>query len=107
MPEQPKYETFELVGYRVPDYSVEPQGDGTNMRVELPGIFRLGVLFGDQFVEVTSFKAGLLQNSAAQAAQRRESDRQQAAKAEQQLREQEAAEQEKASASESTAAPGE
>jgi F0F1-type ATP synthase epsilon subunit len=65
------------------------------------------VLINGQFVEVTSFKAGLLQNSAAQAAQGRERDRQQAAKAEQQLREQEAAEQEKASASESTAAPGE
>jgi hypothetical protein len=105
MSDEQTYQPLELVGYRVPDYTTETAGDGTKHAVELPGIYRIGVLVEGHFVEVTAFKAGLLTNSAAQAAQGRERDRKQAADAERELREREAAEQTQAGTTATTDTP--
>lgn len=59
---------LEVVGLHEPDYSVDPAGDGTVKRTELPGIYRVGVLIDGVFHEITSFKAGALNSSRAQAA---------------------------------------
>lgn len=54
----PQYVALNVVGLHVPDYSIEMDANGSKHSVELPGIFQVGVLFGDHFHVVHAFKAG-------------------------------------------------
>lgn len=53
-----QYVPLNLVGLHVPDFSIETDANGAKHSVELPGIFQVGVLFGDHFHVVHAFKAG-------------------------------------------------
>lgn len=53
-----QYHDVKLVGLHVPDFSMEAGPDGVKHAVELPGIYQVGVLFGDHFHVIHAFKAG-------------------------------------------------
>lgn len=54
----PQYDTLRLVGVHVPDYSAEIDAGGNKYQQELPGNYEVGVLIGDKFVALSTFKAG-------------------------------------------------
>jgi hypothetical protein len=53
-----QYDTLELVGVHLPDFSMETNADGVKERVPLPGSYSVGVLLGGKYREIFQFKAG-------------------------------------------------
>lgn len=58
MADSPQYQDVKLAGLHVPDFSIETDANGHKYSVELPGIYQVGVLFGDHFHVIHAFKAG-------------------------------------------------
>lgn len=56
--DEPTFTNLQLVGLHVPDYSIETDANGTKQSIELPGVYQVGVLFGDHFHVIHAFKAG-------------------------------------------------
>ncbi len=55
------FQDMQLVGRRVPDYSVETDANGAKHQVELPGMFEVGFNLDGVFRSIYTFKAaGLL-----------------------------------------------
>lgn len=59
----PQFENLQLVGRRVPDFSVETDDRGQKFSVPLPGTFEVGVQVGGTFLPLGVFKAGNLFNA--------------------------------------------
>lgn len=58
MADSPQFHSVNLVGLHVPDFSIETDANGHKYSVELPGVYQVGVLFGDHFHVIHAFKAG-------------------------------------------------
>ena len=55
------FDTLQLAGRRVPDYSIETDETGDKHKVELPGFFEVGFVLGGVFRPIYTMKAaGLL-----------------------------------------------
>src|SRR5450759_3811646 len=55
------FQNMQLVGRRVPDYSLETDANGAKHQVELPGMFEVGFNLDGVFKSIYTFKvAGLL-----------------------------------------------
>lgn len=54
---QPDFEDLKLVGYHEPDFSMEPQPDGTKAKRDLPGHYHVGIMVDGVFRRIDSFKA--------------------------------------------------
>lgn len=52
-----QYEDVRIVGRHLPDSSMEVQPDGSKVAVSLPGLYQIGVLFGEHFQPIYTFKA--------------------------------------------------
>lgn len=59
----PTFENLQLVGRRVPDFSIETDERGQKYSVPLPGTFEVGVQVGGTFLPLGTFKAGNLFNA--------------------------------------------
>lgn len=46
-----------LVGKHIPDYSFEKDADGNNIKIELPGMYRVGTIIDGVFVPLAERKA--------------------------------------------------
>lgn len=68
------YEGLNVVLRHDPDYTTEKQPDGTLERVELPGIYMLGVDIDGAFFPIGPIHGGSLANALEHAADAREAD---------------------------------
>ena len=54
------FDTLQLVGRHVPDYSTETNSDGSKVQVELPGFYEVGFLKDGVFRAIYTLKAASL-----------------------------------------------
>lgn len=54
------FDTLQLVGRHVPDYSTETASDGSKVQVELPGMYEVGFLKDGVFRAIYTLKAASL-----------------------------------------------
>lgn len=68
------FDTLELVGRHVPDYSTETHSDGSKYQVELPGMYEVGFVKDGVFRAIYTLKAASLLSDIAAAKESDQSD---------------------------------